>query len=101
MEASPTKGAGSDEPTGRLIFGRMGPSDGLLSGSVRTGSSNAETIEDCPVELQAALAPDAAVCGSLGCRETEPLLSVTVETESRVLCSDCVAEFVEQVGGDA
>jgi hypothetical protein len=28
--------AGSDEPTGRLVLGKMGPSDGLLGRSVRT-----------------------------------------------------------------
>jgi len=48
MEASPRKGDWSDEPTGRLGFGRTGPSDGLLSGSVRTGSSDADPIEFCP-----------------------------------------------------
>jgi len=38
MNASAPKGEAdlSDAPTGRLNFGRMGPSDGLLSGSVRT-----------------------------------------------------------------
>ena len=93
MEASPRKGAGSDEPTGRLNFGRMGPSDGLLMGSVRTGSSNGETLEDCPEQIQLRLATDAAVCGSLGCRETEPLLSVTVAGEDRVLCPDHATDW--------
>ena len=36
---APERGAGSDEPTGRLCFGRVGPSDGLLMGSVRTSFS--------------------------------------------------------------
>ena len=43
----PQNGGGTcaDAPTGRLDFGRAGPSDGLLSGSVRTGFSNGRTIE--------------------------------------------------------
>ena len=41
-------GAGSDEPTGRLCFGKVGPSDGLLGRSVRTNSSNAERLRFCP-----------------------------------------------------
>jgi len=76
------------------------PSGHRGSGCVRINSSNGETIEDCPTQIQLRLAPNAVVCGALGCRETEPLLSVTVDTESRVLCSDCATEFVEQEGVD-
>jgi len=36
---APERGAGSDAPTGRLCFGRVGPSDRLLMGSVRTSFS--------------------------------------------------------------
>jgi len=41
MKTTPTpkRGLVSDAPTGRLNFGRMGPSDRLLSGSVRTSFS--------------------------------------------------------------
>jgi len=45
-EASPKKGDWSDEPTGRLCFGRVGPSDGhQWKGVVRTGSSRADPIQ--------------------------------------------------------
>ena len=40
--------AGSDEPTGRLCFGKVGPSSGLLGGSVRTSFSNADGLRFCP-----------------------------------------------------
>ena len=76
------------------------PSGHRESGCVRINSSNGETIEDCPTQIQLRLAPNAVVCGALGCRETEPLLSVTVGAESRVLCPDCATEFVEQEGAD-
>ena len=101
MTEAPENGASADEPTGRLVVGgRPARWDTCGKGIVRNGSSNAKAIEDCPTQVQLRLAPNAVVCGSLGCREVEPLLSVTVETESRVLCSDCATKFVEQVGGD-
>ena len=46
---APERGAGSDEPTGRLCFGKVGPSSGLLGGSVRTSFSNAECIQLYPL----------------------------------------------------
>jgi len=36
---APKRGLVSDEPTGRLCFGKVGPSDRLLSGSVRASFS--------------------------------------------------------------
>jgi len=46
-ESATERGAGSDEPTGRLNFGRMGPSDGHRGRYVRTGSSCADPIQFC------------------------------------------------------
>jgi len=39
-------------------------------------------------------AVDAVCCGKLGCGVEEPLLSVAVDGDSRVLCPDCAVEFV-------
>ena len=39
-------------------------------------------------------AVDAVCCGKLGCAVEEPLLSVAVDGDSRVLCPDCAVEFV-------
>ena len=50
-EASPTKGDWSDEPTGRLNCGKVGPSDGHLEGGyVRTGFSNSHAIQFSALE---------------------------------------------------
>ena len=45
---APKWGLVSDEPTGRLNFGRMGPSSGLRKGSVRTSSSVLRNYRFCP-----------------------------------------------------
>jgi len=41
-------------------------------------------------------AVDAVCCGKLGCRVEEPLLSVAVGADERVLCPECAVEFVEE-----
>jgi len=41
-------------------------------------------------------AVDAVCCGKLGCRVEEPLLSVAIGADERVLCAECAAEFVEE-----
>jgi hypothetical protein len=100
MEASPTKGAGSDEShrdNGSVAgFARWD----TLGGCVRTGPSLTEAIEDCPREVEVSLAPDAAVCGCAGCRAGERLLSVTVSSKTRVLCRSCSREFLDREGAD-
>jgi hypothetical protein len=96
-ESAPKGGAGSDESHRASCCSRQDSPSGTPCerGCVRTGSSNADANQSYPRYPEVALAPDAVVCGSLGCRETEPLLSVTEGSDSRVLCADCVVEFVE------
>lgn len=51
-ESAPEWGAGSDDSTGRpysTVAGGWEPSDGHRGGCVRTGSSNADAKEDCPL----------------------------------------------------
>jgi len=52
-ESAPEWGAGSDEPTGRLCFRKVGPSDGHRGRCVRTGSSYAVPIEFSPTSTGA------------------------------------------------
>lgn len=103
MEGSaPQRGAGSDDShrgNGSVAgIARWEHSCGI--GCVRTSFSERDTNEDFPTEVEASFAPNAAVCGALGCRETAVLLSVKAEGEQRVLCSECVVDFVERVSVD-
>jgi hypothetical protein len=99
MEASPRMGAGSDEShRAESCCGRQDSPSGTPCerGCVRTGSSNADHNQSFSETVETRLATNAAVCGSLGCRESGTLLRVTVEGETRVLCADCVTGFVER-----
>ena len=35
-------------------------------------------------------------CGAIGCHVEQPLVSVSVPGEDRVLCRNCAAEFVQE-----
>ena len=100
MDTAPEGGAGSDD-THRDNGSVAGIArwDTCGRGIVRTGSSNADAIDSYPQEVEVSLAPDAAVCGSLGCRESGSQLRVTVGGETRVLCPDCATEFAERKAG--
>jgi len=96
MDTAPEGGAGSDVPTGRDCCRRQERPEGHRGRCVRTGSSNADAIDSYPQEVEVSLAPNAAVCGSLGCRESGSQLRVTVGGETRVLCPDHATEFAER-----
>jgi len=92
-ESAPERGAGSDESHRATDLWQDSPSGTPWPGVVRTSSSNGEDNQSYPVSVEVSLAPNAAVCGSLGCRETGPLLSISVVGEDRVLCPDCATDF--------
>ena len=67
---------------------------------VRTGSSNADGNDSNATDVEVALAPNAAVCGSLGCRNGGKFARVTVGAKTRVLCVQHAIEFVEREAAD-
>ena len=68
MQNTAQRGAGSDESTRRRIFGRMDPSSGLLSGSVRTSSCVLRQYRTCPPgerSISPSTAISTALCGAV------------------------------------
>lgn len=65
-----------------------------LSGDCRIG--NLDVTDDLD-ELEATIttAPDAAVCGTVGCRKTDDLFKVVHEGSQRVLCKTHVRDYLE------
>jgi hypothetical protein len=100
-ESAPERGAGSDDPTGRDCCRRQDrPAGHLEGGEVRTGSSNADGNDSNALDVEVSLAPNAAVCGSLGCRKGGKFARVTVGAKTRVLCPQHAVEFVEREAAD-
>jgi hypothetical protein len=102
MTTAPERGADADEShRADLRFGRQdSPSGTPWMGCVRVGSSLADAIQFCPHEVEVSLASDAVVCGCAGCRAREQLLSVTVNSKTRVACPSCSRKFLDREGAD-
>ena len=101
-EAAPDRATPEKAVAGRCCAGRCGAVLDPRRLTVRSGRFGAERPRAavsqgvrCGADA-VRFAVDAVCCGALGCRVEEPLLSVTVGGDSRVLCPDCAAEFVRR-----
>jgi len=99
-EAAPDRATPEKAVAGRCCAGRCGAVLDPRRLTVRRQPNGRERLSAavsrrvrCGADV-VRFAVDAVCCGKLGCAVEEPLLSVTVGGDSRVLCPDCAAEFV-------
>jgi len=62
--------------------------------SLSTGWREIAVLVDAP-NAHAVETPGAVACGALGCHASEDLQRVTADNETRVLCPDHAADFLE------
>ena len=86
---------GCAEATGGANAGRNpGRKRGLVPRPDRPEAAPDRASPENAVAVRFAV--DAVCCGALGCRCGDGLLSVTVDGETRVLCSDHAVRFVKE-----